>query len=101
MSDLSNTRTELSLTEIYMYELKSNNGISLCDNTLKKFILQDFCVQRKCLKVSYKKLALKLYEYFMHNYSHVALCLSLVLESVILVTTTGCIGVAMMSGGQN
>ena len=54
MSDHSNTRTELSVTEIYMYELKSNNGISLCDNTLKKFVLQDFCVQRKCLKVSCK-----------------------------------------------
>ena len=46
------TMTELSISEIYMYELKTNNAISLCDNTLKKFILQDFCFQNKSLKVS-------------------------------------------------
>ena len=45
-------RSELSISEIYMYELKTNNAISLCDNTLKKFILQDFCFQSKSLKVS-------------------------------------------------
>ena len=45
------TRIKLSISEIYMYELKTNNAISLCDNTLK-FILQDFCFQNKCLKVS-------------------------------------------------
>ena len=46
------TRSELSISEMYMYEVKTNNAISLCDNTLKKFVLQDFCLQSKSLKVS-------------------------------------------------
>ena len=50
-SIIPDTSSEFSISEIYMYELKTN-AISLCDNTLKKFVLQDVCLQNKSLNVS-------------------------------------------------
>ena len=41
--------------EMYLYEVKTNNAISLCDNALKSFALQDICLQTKSLKVSQMK----------------------------------------------
>ena len=40
---------------MYLYEVKTNNAISLCDNALKSFALQDICLQTKSLKVSQMK----------------------------------------------
>ena len=61
-SDLngSGPSIDLSDSEVYTYELKTNNAISLCNNTLKTFVLQDFCLQSKSLKVTKAKIELHL-----------------------------------------
>ena len=39
--------------ETYIYQLKTNNAISTCDNVLRVFVVQDFSIENLSLKARF------------------------------------------------
>lgn len=46
------TIQDFTSTDAYKFQLRVHKALIVCDDSLKSFILQDFCEETRCLQVS-------------------------------------------------